>query len=236
MTGWPMSTMVRGKFCGARRKLAGAKSDGEYVPRDNPPYPPPAGRLVTEFSHAGEAASMIPKSGTGAGKDHAQKRDALGPRSRCPDLWRRHGRHERRLGCFARGTPTFSCARRPSGRRYDIHLGWHGLDTPLAIRRNAMACRTRSTTHGVSGSRDRPARGRCARSIPQAGPAALDYLEQRSEVKFTAPWPRHPDYHRTSPDGRSPAGYLPLCLSMGGSWARSGARAASDRAIHGARR
>ena len=31
-----------------------------------------------------------------------------------------------------------------------------------------------------------------------AGPAALDYLEARSEVKFTAP-PMHPDYHSNQP-------------------------------------
>jgi 3-oxosteroid 1-dehydrogenase len=37
-----------------------------------------------------------------------------------------------------------------------------------------------------------------------AGPAALDYLEQRSEVKFIAP-PRHPDYHSNQP-GRALAG------------------------------
>src|SRR5262245_42089499 len=38
----------------------------------------------------------------------------------------------------------------------------------------------------------------------QAGPAALDYLEARSEVKFVAP-PRHPDYHSNQP-GRALAG------------------------------
>jgi succinate dehydrogenase/fumarate reductase flavoprotein subunit len=37
-----------------------------------------------------------------------------------------------------------------------------------------------------------------------AGPVALDYLEQRSEVKFRAP-PRHPDYHSNQP-GRALAG------------------------------
>jgi 3-oxosteroid 1-dehydrogenase len=37
-----------------------------------------------------------------------------------------------------------------------------------------------------------------------AGPAALDYLEARSAVKFTAP-PRHPDYHSNQP-GRALAG------------------------------
>jgi 3-oxosteroid 1-dehydrogenase len=37
-----------------------------------------------------------------------------------------------------------------------------------------------------------------------AGPDALDYLEARSEVKFTAP-PRHPDYHSNQP-GRALAG------------------------------
>ncbi|MEA2927817.1 MAG: hypothetical protein QOG38_245 [Hyphomicrobiales bacterium] len=36
------------------------------------------------------------------------------------------------------------------------------------------------------------------------GPAALDYLEARSEVKFTAP-PMHPDYHSNQP-GRALAG------------------------------
>src|SRR6187431_1022010 len=38
----------------------------------------------------------------------------------------------------------------------------------------------------------------------EAGPAALDYLEARSEVKFRAP-PRHPDYHSNQP-GRALAG------------------------------
>ena len=37
-----------------------------------------------------------------------------------------------------------------------------------------------------------------------AGPAALDYLDARTEVKFTAP-PRHPDYHSNQP-GRALAG------------------------------
>jgi 3-oxosteroid 1-dehydrogenase len=37
-----------------------------------------------------------------------------------------------------------------------------------------------------------------------AGPAALDYLEARTEVKFVAP-PRHPDYHSNRP-GRALAG------------------------------
>ena len=35
-----------------------------------------------------------------------------------------------------------------------------------------------------------------------AGPAALDYLEARTEVKFTAP-PRHPDYHSNQPGARA---------------------------------
>ena len=37
-----------------------------------------------------------------------------------------------------------------------------------------------------------------------AGPAALDYLDARTEVKFRAP-PRHPDYHSNQP-GRALAG------------------------------
>jgi len=38
----------------------------------------------------------------------------------------------------------------------------------------------------------------------EAGPAALDYLDARTEVKFRAP-PRHPDYHSNQP-GRALAG------------------------------
>src|SRR5262245_17328361 len=38
----------------------------------------------------------------------------------------------------------------------------------------------------------------------QAGPAALDYLEARTDVKFVAP-PMHPDYHSNQP-GRALAG------------------------------
>lgn len=38
----------------------------------------------------------------------------------------------------------------------------------------------------------------------EAGPKALDYLEERSDVKFFAP-PRHPDYHSNQP-GRALAG------------------------------
>jgi len=38
----------------------------------------------------------------------------------------------------------------------------------------------------------------------ESGPAALDYLEARTEVKFRAP-PRHPDYHSNQP-GRALAG------------------------------
>src|ERR1700730_1969736 len=47
-----------------------------------------------------------------------------------------------------------------------------------------------------------------------AGPAALDYLEQRSEVKFTAP-PRHPDYHSNQP-GRALAGRALAALPFDG--------------------
>ena len=53
MTGWPVSTMVRGKFVVRDGKLTGAKGDGAYVPREKSPYAAPSGRLVTEFSPAG---------------------------------------------------------------------------------------------------------------------------------------------------------------------------------------
>src|SRR5436190_2214734 len=47
-----------------------------------------------------------------------------------------------------------------------------------------------------------------------AGPAALDYLEARSEVKFIAP-PRHPDYHSNQP-GRALAGRALAALPFDG--------------------
>ena len=45
MTGWPVSTMVRGKFIVRDRKLVGAKSDGSYVPRAKSPCAAPRGEL-----------------------------------------------------------------------------------------------------------------------------------------------------------------------------------------------
>jgi succinate dehydrogenase/fumarate reductase flavoprotein subunit len=47
-----------------------------------------------------------------------------------------------------------------------------------------------------------------------AGPDTLDYLEARSEVKFTAP-PRHPDYHSNQP-GRALAGRALVPLPFDG--------------------
>jgi 3-oxosteroid 1-dehydrogenase len=47
-----------------------------------------------------------------------------------------------------------------------------------------------------------------------AGPAALDYLEARTEVKFRAP-PRHPDYHSNQP-GRALAGRALASLPFDG--------------------
>src|SRR5947207_7758824 len=47
-----------------------------------------------------------------------------------------------------------------------------------------------------------------------AGPAALDYLAARTEVRFTAP-PRHPDYHSNRP-GRALAGRALAPLSFDG--------------------
>lgn len=42
VTGWPVSTMVRGKFIVRDGKLVGDKRDGTYVPRDKSPYAVPA--------------------------------------------------------------------------------------------------------------------------------------------------------------------------------------------------
>jgi dihydropyrimidinase len=46
VTGWPVSTMVRGKFVVRDQKLVGAKSDGAYVPREKSQLAVPLGRSV----------------------------------------------------------------------------------------------------------------------------------------------------------------------------------------------
>jgi dihydropyrimidinase len=45
VTGWPVSTMVRGQFVVRDRKLVGDKSAGTYVSREKSPLAVPAGRL-----------------------------------------------------------------------------------------------------------------------------------------------------------------------------------------------
>ncbi len=45
VTGWPVSTMVRGKFVVRDGKLVGAKGGGAYVSRDKSPLATPAGRV-----------------------------------------------------------------------------------------------------------------------------------------------------------------------------------------------
>jgi dihydropyrimidinase len=46
VTGWPVSTMVRGAFVVRDGKLVGAKGAGAYVPREKSPLAAPAGRTV----------------------------------------------------------------------------------------------------------------------------------------------------------------------------------------------
>jgi len=46
VTGWPVSTMVRGKFVVRDGKLTGAKGAGVYVTREKSPLATPAGRTV----------------------------------------------------------------------------------------------------------------------------------------------------------------------------------------------
>ncbi len=46
VTGWPVSTMVRGKFVVRDGALVGAKGDGAYVPREKSPLATPLGRTV----------------------------------------------------------------------------------------------------------------------------------------------------------------------------------------------
>ena len=41
-TGWPVSTMVRGRFVVRDGKLAGEEGDGAYVPRQKSPLATPA--------------------------------------------------------------------------------------------------------------------------------------------------------------------------------------------------
>jgi len=47
VTGWPVSTMVRGKFVVRDGKLIGAKGSGTYVPREKSPLATPLGRDVS---------------------------------------------------------------------------------------------------------------------------------------------------------------------------------------------
>jgi dihydropyrimidinase len=54
VTGWPVSTMVRGKFVVRDGKLVGARTDGAYVSRAKSPYAAPSGKLPTAFAPAGE--------------------------------------------------------------------------------------------------------------------------------------------------------------------------------------
>jgi dihydropyrimidinase len=46
VTGWPISTMVRGKFVVRDEKLVGAKAAGAYVPREKSPLAMPLGRTA----------------------------------------------------------------------------------------------------------------------------------------------------------------------------------------------
>ncbi len=45
ITGWPVATMVRGKFVVRDGKLTGAKGAGAYIPREKSPLAAPAGRI-----------------------------------------------------------------------------------------------------------------------------------------------------------------------------------------------
>src|SRR5712671_5373600 len=49
VTGWPVSTMVRGKFVVRDGKLTGAKGSGNYVSRAKSPLAAPSGNLPTDF-------------------------------------------------------------------------------------------------------------------------------------------------------------------------------------------
>jgi dihydropyrimidinase len=46
VTGWPVSTMVRGRFVVRDGELVGPKGGGAYVPRAKSPYAVPLGREV----------------------------------------------------------------------------------------------------------------------------------------------------------------------------------------------
>ena len=53
VTGWPVSTMVRGRFVVRDGKLVGAKSGGNYIARAKSPLAAPSGKLPTDFAPAG---------------------------------------------------------------------------------------------------------------------------------------------------------------------------------------
>ena len=53
MTGWPVTTIVRGKCVVRDGELVGDKSHGEHLARDRSPYAKPRGVSVSGFEPAG---------------------------------------------------------------------------------------------------------------------------------------------------------------------------------------
>ena len=48
MTGWPVSTMVRGQFVVRDGELVGKEGAGDYVPREKSPLAKPMGKTAWE--------------------------------------------------------------------------------------------------------------------------------------------------------------------------------------------
>ena len=58
VTGWPVSTMVRGKFVVRDGKLVGAKGDGAYVSRAKSPLAAPSGAIARRHYAEHEEAEL----------------------------------------------------------------------------------------------------------------------------------------------------------------------------------
>ena len=175
--------------------------------------------------------------GVFAGRVKPRSTDALGPRGRCSDLWRRHGRHVRRLVSPRSKASTFSSARRPirSAARRRPPPARCGFPEAIRPMRDGVPDKideARRFLEAEIGPRAEAVR----EAFLEAGPAALDYLEARTrgEVRRAADAPGL-SLEPAGPRARRPRA---RAAAVRRAAARQGfrPRAAADRAVHGARR
>jgi hypothetical protein len=178
--------MVRGKFIVRDGKLTGAKGDGAYVPREKSPYAAPSGRLVTEFSPAGNPSP-----------------DALGPRGRRSGLRRRHGRHVRRAVRSLEGLDVLLCEKTDQvGGTTSTSAGTVWIPGSNQAKRDGVPDKideARRFLEAEIGPRALEQREAFLAAGPRRSTPGSAH-----RVKFVAP-PMHPDYHSNQP-GRALAG------------------------------